>query len=176
MSSLVIINKSMLALSKSEVKKKNPWTIKQRQILAEIVNDATGFTLPAHLIIGVVIDSYKNQATIYWEGGCYCFDRHLLKELVKEKLAISRVRQRSAIANLPVIAECRKRGLIAKKSITKDAFIVSTNSGGFVGIISYGQNGWYVTRSSGNGCPIFVNNLADAVLSLWMLEVAVIAA
>jgi hypothetical protein len=147
----------------------NPWTSEQRELLAAVMNEALSMNLTGDNILGVMIDG--DRAIVIWLGDgkrqSFYFDKVDLREMIDAK-------------RLEVVdKEFSGRGLKVVGSYTNDGkqvFIVRDRRDTFIGIVATSEDGsWYVTRISGNGRPIRVSGLQDAALSLWMLEVAVVA-
>ncbi len=147
--------------------KNNPWTIEQRTIIAGILNDALTLSVDAAAIVGCVTSGDK--CLVIWNYGIqrhtFWFDLEWFRSRVEHETR-----------KLEVVKECASRGLKVEPVMAEEKVYIISSHNAFVGCIGCSENGWYVVRSGGNGCPIPTANLADAVLSLWMLEVAVVAA
>ncbi len=149
-----------------EKQRHNPWTVEQRTIVAQIVNEALTLSLDADAIVGCVTDG--ERCLVVWKFGTerhnFWFQTSWFRSRVEHKMK-----------EKEVIKECAKRKFTVEKVLGKEKTFCITRNNRFVGIIGYTNRGWYTTRCSGNGLPIYVKNLSDGILSLWMLEVATVA-
>lgn len=153
----------MIAL---EEKTQNPWTIEQRQIIAEILNEALTLSLDAEAIIGCT--THGDKVVVHWKWGDERQHFWFLISWFRSRVEILKKERE-------LVKECARQNLQVLPSSEKTRAFAIVKNNRFLGVIGFNSRGWYITRISGNGRPVYVKSLDDAVLSLWMLEVAIVA-
>lgn len=148
-------------------KKTNPWTLAERQILSEIVNETLSICLEAADIVGAITND--SEVLIVWKYGLkrytFWFDLTWFRERVQFKKA-----------SRELAAECKKRNfaILPTFNIEEGWYIVKSVGNRYVGQIAWVDGVWMI-RTSNTDWRNAGQQVHNAIFSLWMLEVGNLA-
>ncbi|BDA75844.1 hypothetical protein CAL7716_100100 (plasmid) [Calothrix sp. PCC 7716] len=148
-------------------KKTNPWTLQQRQIIAEIVNEALTLSLDHSAIVGAITND--SEVLIVWKYRLkrytFWFDLTWFRERVQFKKA-----------SQELAAECKKRNfaILPTFNMEEGWYIVKSVGNRYVGQIAWVDGVWMI-RTFNTDWGNAGQQVHNAIFSLWMLEVGKLA-
>lgn len=143
----------------------SPFNLTERTILSEILQDFYGVWDFTPDVIRGVIKNGDRSVILFTHDFGYGFASEFYTVWLANEVKLKK-------HELLVREVCKKQNFYAYPNADDPSVtIVEDKDNCFIGCIGF-DGDWYVNRKSGNGIPITVNNVNDAVSMLWVLEVA----